>query len=471
MQGMRGAWSDSLGRTFAIAPNGKAGWSGMAISGSVIASDLHLMHLAKRTVQSLYKEAQGWIKKLADERPAELIGEEADNYNTFVRKATGLLSWAHKSEDSIRLHAMIKASAVRAGCALSATALDQEKYLLNVENGTLDLHSGQLREPCRGDYITRTAPVTYDPHAACPNWLAFLKRIMAENQEILPFLQQAAGYALTGSTQEQVFYLLYGTGANGKSTYLETLQEVMGDYALQVAPETLLIKKNDGIPNDLARCRRAFVAAIETEDGKRLAEARVKQLTGGDKVSARFLFAEWFDFKPEFKLFLATNHKPNVRGTDLAIWRRVRFIPSPSRFLMLSKTKSFLRNCMLNAPGSSTGCWPAVSDWQARGHMPPERVQEATKAYQHEQDALQTFLDDECITTHPRARVTVAQFYKVYKEWAERITNTSPANANSAKRWVRRIRTYRRGRRKMRWVWEGLGLLGRPPGSGDGIEA
>src|SRR5262249_31316671 len=157
----------------------------------------------------------------------------------------------------------------------------------------------------------KLAPINYDPAATCPTWEAFLERIMATNESLLGFLQRAVGYSLTGSTRERVTFFLYGTGANGKSTLLETLSSLLGDYAETTRSETLLIKTYDGgIPNDIAALKGArFVSTSETEEGKRLAEALVKAITGGDSLSARFMRGEFFKFKPSFKLWLASNHK------------------------------------------------------------------------------------------------------------------------------------------------------------------
>src|SRR5262249_36288427 len=158
------------------------------------------------------------------------------------------------------------------------------------------------------DLITKRAPVTYDPTAICPTWDAFLERIMKGNKNLIGFVQRAVGYSMTGDTRAQVMFILYGTGANGKSTFISTVMAMLSEYAMQTPTETLLMKRGDSIPNDLARLQGArFVAAVEAEHGRRLAESRVKQLTGGDMISARFLHHEWFDFKPTFKVFLAVN--------------------------------------------------------------------------------------------------------------------------------------------------------------------
>ena len=178
--------------------------------------------------------------------------------------------------------------------------------MLNVTNGTLDLNTGELREHRREDLITKLAPVNYDPKATCPIWEKFLDRIMDGNQNLIRYLQKAVGYALTGSIKEQCLFFLYGLGANGKSTFLNIIREMMGDYAKQTTSETFMVKRGDHIPCDIADLKGArFVAAAEVENGRRLAEVLVKQITGGDRVKARFLYGQLFEYDPEYKIFLA----------------------------------------------------------------------------------------------------------------------------------------------------------------------
>ena len=172
------------------------------------------------------------------------------------------------------------------------------------------------------------APVEFDPEAACPTFRAFLETIFANNENITEFLQRVLGYALTGNTREQIVNILCGTGSNGKSTLLGVIADILGDYAAQIESSTLMVKRGESINNDIARLAgRRFVSAIEAEAGKRLAESLVKTMSGGDRIVARFLHKEFFEFKPEFKVFLATNHRPRIYGTDHAIWRRIRLVP------------------------------------------------------------------------------------------------------------------------------------------------
>jgi putative DNA primase/helicase len=250
-------------------------------------------------------------------------------YASIWRKAG---RWRLTSADrgiAASLRAMVDLARSEPGIHVSPDDLDRDPWRLNVLNGTLDLRTGELEPQDPDDLITKLAPVEYDPEAKCVTWLGFLDRIMDGNQDLIDFLQRAAGYSLTGETTERVLFVLHGVGRNGKTTLLESLQAVLGEYAKVMAAEMLMARKNDGgIPNDVAALKGArLVTASEAEEGTRLGEAKVKQLTGGDTITARFLYGEFFSFRSEFKIWLATNHKPDVRGTDKAIWDRLPVVP------------------------------------------------------------------------------------------------------------------------------------------------
>ena len=199
---------------------------------------------------------------------------------------------------------------------------------MNVLNGTLDLRTGTLRPHRREDSLSKLAPVIYDENATCPRWLKFLDRVMDGNKDLITYLQRVAGYCLTDEVSEQCLWFLHGTGANGKSTLLQTLIDLMGDYGMQAVSEFLMVKTNESHPTERADLHgKRFVATIETEQGKRIAEALMKQMTGGDRLRARRMRQDFFEFAPTHKIFLAANHKPTVCGTDQAAWRRIKLIP------------------------------------------------------------------------------------------------------------------------------------------------
>jgi putative DNA primase/helicase len=271
-------------------------------------------------------DTTGELMRRAKMGVLRLYAEAAAERDPDRRKA--LATWARRSDSEARMREMINLAASEPYVPVRPAELDSQPWRLNVEDGTIDLRTGELLPHSRRDLITKLAPVRFDPKATCPTWLAFLDRVLGHDADLVGFLQRAIGYSLTGDTGEQVLFFLYGTGANGKSTLLETLRALLGDYAQQTDFTTLLERRGDGPRNDIAALQGArFVAAIEAAEGRRLAEGLVKQLTGGDAVSVRKLYSEPFTFRPEFKLWLAANHKPVIRGTDQAIWRRIRLVP------------------------------------------------------------------------------------------------------------------------------------------------
>ncbi len=293
---------------------------------------------------------------------------------------------------------------------------DGDPWVLGAPNGVIDLRTGQLREGRRDDRITMSAGVPYDPRAVCPRWEQFIREIFNHDEELVTFVQRAAGYSLTGDTSEQCLFLCHGTGANGKSTFLRTLAAVLGDYGHSMPFSTVELHQRAAIPNDLAALvGRRFVTASETNDGTRLNESRIKALTGEDAISARFLHAEFFTFVPVAKFWLAVNHKPVVRDDSYAFWRRIRLIP----FLQTFPGDKTLA-AALRAEGKGILSWAVRGclEWQQEGLPTPAAVSEATAAYQVESDPLQAFLD-EAIERAPDCETAAADLYDAYRRWAE----------------------------------------------------
>jgi len=250
--------------------------------------------------------------------------------------------------------------------------------------------------------------------------MEFLERIMNGNQSLIGFVQRIIGYSLTGDTREQCFFVLYGEGQNGKTTFLETVKASLGDYAKQTSTETLMLKRSGSIPNDIARLTGTRCAiAMETESGKRLAEGLIKQLTGSDTVTARFLFKEWFEFKPTFKILLGCNHKPQIGGTDLAIWRRIKLIPFTVTIPEKEKDKKLLDKLRKESPGILRWAVEGCLSWQKQGLGEPSEVKAATEKYQREMDALGQFLTD-CCTQKPGVQVGASEVYEAYRWWCKR---------------------------------------------------
>jgi putative DNA primase/helicase len=230
-------------------------------------------------------------------------------------------------------------------------------------------------------------------------------------------LQKVTGYALTGVTSEQALFLLYGTGANGKSTFLEVVRALSGVYARQAEFATFLARTSDTVRNDLARLAGArFVTAVEAASGRRLDEALVKQLTGGDPITARFLFQEFFEFTPQFKLFLATNHKPVIRGTEHAIWRRIHLIPFEVTISLEQQDRTLPDKLRAELPGILAWAVEGCLAWQREGLSMPDKVQQATASYREEMDTFGLFLTDRCLQNATVSTTTEA-LYQAYCTW------------------------------------------------------
>jgi len=392
---------------------------------------------AKSTVNSIYTEA------------AYATDDEA-------RKA--LARHALKSESDTRLKALLSQVQSEPSVPVTPDELDSNTFFLTVRNGTLNLRTGQLLPHRRFDLITKLAPVEFNSNATCPIWETFLKTIMAGKVGLISFLRRAVGYSLTGDTSERAMFIMYGSGANGKSTTLETLRTLLGDYATRTPTETLLAKRENSIPNDVAKLKGArFVSASETEEGKRLAEAQIKDLTGGDTISARFMRAEWFDFKPECKVWLSTNHKPVVRGTDRAIWDRLKLIPFDVRIPESQQDKKLLAKLQSELPGILAWAVRGCLEWQSEGLGVPDEVKSATEAYRSEMDVLAAFISD-CCTLDTNLYAQATTLYQAYKRWCEdngeRPKSQRFFGANLAERNFDRRRSGEKGS----YVWYGIGL-------------
>jgi putative DNA primase/helicase len=282
--------------------------------------------------------------------------------------------------------------------AIRASAFDQNKWLLNCSNGTLNLITGRLQEYKREDYITKSVNLDYDVAAECPTWLAFLKRIMNGNENLISFLRRAVGYSLTGEVNERAVFVLFGNGANGKSVFTEIILKLLGGYAC-VAPTSAVMKKQSGAAsNDIAKLKVARFASVnETEENGRIDESAIKAMSGDDTLTARLLYSEFFEFKPEFKIWLRTNHKPTVRGTDEGIWDRLKLIPFSVRIPKHEQDKQLAKKLQNELPGILAWAVAGCLEWQRDGLGVPEEVEQSTNEYRSEQDTFSRFIDECCI--------------------------------------------------------------------------
>ena len=327
---------------------------------------------------------------------------------------------AFSSESVFRRKAALESAQSIPSLATTTSDYDQDPFLLTVANGTLDLRTGKLRQARQDDLITRATEVPYKESAKCPRWLKFLGEVFSGDQDLIDFVWRAVGYSLTGDTQEQCFFLLHGNGANGKTTFLEILLKLLGTHAQTASFSTFTAQVDRQSPrNDIAGLHGArFVKAAESEQKVQLAEAVVKQVTGGDTISARFLYGEFFEYKPQFKLWLATNHKPVILGTDHAIWRRIRFIPFHKRFKGKEKDPKLMEKLEAELPGILAWAVMGCLDWQQNGLGEAPSVSQATDQYRRESDPVGRFIERKCKLAAD-SRIGGSELYSAYSEWCD----------------------------------------------------
>jgi putative DNA primase/helicase len=348
---------------------------------------------------------------------ARCIPREAQQPGLPPDEVNAILKHAKKSAARSSMKAMIEVAKWFPSVTVHLTQLDVDPWLLNCQNGTLDLRTGELKSHNPFDLITKVISVPYDPEALCPLWDNTISKLMGNDPAKVSFLQRMAGYLLTGDTSEQCLFVFHGPGSNGKTTILEVFRELMAEYARHTTTASLLQTTASLIRNDLARLDKTrLVTAVEVGMGKRLDEALVKQLTGGDQVTARFLYKEFFEFKPEFKLIIAANHKPDIRGVDHGIWRRIHLIPFDVIIPREEIDKDLPAKLRNELPGILAWAVRGCREWLEGGLMVPDSIAAATAEYRHEMDVLENFFEDKCIKAADK-RAPVGLIYSDYEKW------------------------------------------------------
>lgn len=385
-------------------------------------------------------------------------------------RAGALGSWAIRSMNDAGIKATLRSATSEPEIAAAVADLDADPFLLNARNGTVDLRTGGLRPHAKEDLITKICAVDFDPDAPCPLWEAFLLRAMGGDAERVRYLQRVIGYALSGDTREQAIFIFHGEGRDGKTTFVETVLSLLGGYATKVPTQTLVQKKGDEtIPSDIAQLPGArFVAANETSAGRELNESLVKDLSGGDTISARHLYRPFFRFKPSHKLILYGNHRPTVVGTDLGIWRRIRLIEFGPSLTDKEDQKDYGRVLLGEGPGILAWAVRGCTEWLSGGLKEPQSVVDATAAYRGEMDLIGGYLDA-CCERGDRHKEAGAKLYSAYHGWCAEngeAAMTSTAFGNELKRhgirkektnganWRHGLRLTEEGKKHARFVVE-----------------
>jgi len=324
--------------------------------------------------------------------------------------------FALASQNKGRLQAMVDLAISQPGVAISQALLDGKHIFLGVENGVVDLSTGELLPNAPEYLITKYVSAPYSEAAECPIWSGFLNTIFGCDQTLIEYIQKAIGYSLTGKTDEQVLFMLCGAGSNGKTVFIETIRRLLGDHARAMSADTLMSTSYSRQSNDIARLEGARVVTVsEINEGKRFDQERVKKLTGGDRVNARYLYQEDFEFTPCFKVWICTNHKPNA-GDGHAMWRRIHLIPFKVIIPAEQQDRTLLAKLENELPGILNWAVQGCLKYQQEGLTEPECIKDATNDYRREMDKLQQWLDDMCSmgpSEHERAG-TLYESYKIY---------------------------------------------------------
>src|SRR5690606_20900317 len=352
--------------------------------------------------------AQEFAKSLYDIVPD--LARSKDEFQTAFRHAT-------RTNKLAGIRAFLELA--KSELTITSNSLDQEPFLLNTLSGTVDLKTGELRKHRPTDYLTKLCPFHYNPDGDCSTWLEFLETILPD-ATVRDYLQKAIGYSLTGVVRERAFFICYGFGRNGKSVFIDTISKLLGDYARNTTADSLMRKQMASIPNDIARLKGArFVTTAETDEGRQLHESLIKSLTGGDKITARYLFNEFFDFYFEGKLWLATNHIPVIKDQSNGMWDRIKLIPfsvtiDPAKAIDKDELVELLLG---EAAGIMAWAVEGCLQWQREKRLiTPEVIEREVARYKYEQDSIAQFLEERT-ETGEYFEIENSALFNAYREY------------------------------------------------------
>ena len=395
-----------------------------------------IMRHAKGVVRDMHKEIRTW-------------GLEPKEYREARHEVL-------KVESTGRLKSMCENA--RSDVYATHKTWDNDPYLFNCANGTVDLRTGELLPHRPERWQSKIAPVPYEPDAKCPKWEEFLARIFGDDTELIEFVQRSVGLSMIGEVLENILYVMWGTGANGKSTFLKVIMKVLGDYSRAAASDLLMYADNPQHSTAIAELRGVrMVATVETNAGGRISEATVKMLTGGDERNARFLFQDAFTYEPSDTFWLATNHKPVITGNSEGIWRRLKLIPFNVSIPKAEQDKKLPEHLRAEHAGILAWAVRGCLEYQKHGLTDPHAVHVATAGYRTEMDSLNAFLEESTVV-QPGCRISSGELYKSYTAWC------NEAGEKAATQRFLGLRLGERGFVRVRlspsnrWAWEGLRL-------------
>lgn len=395
------------------------------------------MRLAKETVRSIHTEAQNTI----DEERRDAITQHA-----------------YRSESAERIRAIVSLAATESELLVRHEQLDRDLWLFNVRNGTIDLQTSKLSKHRRTDYITKVSPVEFNKRAKAPRWEDFLLEIFDGDEALTGFVRRAVGYSLTGDTREHALFFCFGSGRNGKSTFFDVIRELMSGYAVQADFTTFQSSRNEGPRHDLARMRGArIVTAIEARGDRSFDETILKQMTGGDTVTARHLYEKSFEFKPQFKLWLAANHLPLVREQTEAFWSRIMMIPF-TVYIPPHKRKKNLAS-VLNKELSGVLNWAlkGCDEWRRNGLMAPDTVRKAINEYKAEFDTASEFFMAKCTISRDEW-TSRSGLYQAFSDWWMEARGRHPLSHTVFNRMINERTDIRPKKRNNIRGWQGVGV-------------
>jgi putative DNA primase/helicase len=370
-----------------------------------------------------YALTKGVIAAIDEELRVARLKNEKDAVEAIEARRKyrcALLKWHEQSQNVSRIAATLKM--LSSALVVAHTELDTHPWLLNCQNGTVDLRTGTLQDHDRGDFLTQIAPVDYDPEAACPAWLRFLSSSLAGNAAIVLYLQRLIGYAITGLTTEHLLLFFYGRGNNGKSTFFTTLLAALGDDYSCAAPPDLLVRPRGAAaphPTEIASLYgKRMASCAELGEGQALDEPKVKRLTGGDPIRCRRMNEDWWTFAPNHTIFASGNDKLVVSGWDVGIWRRIKLIPWHIQIASDAVDRDLPSKLRAELVGILAWCVAGCLEWQRIGLAEPESVVSATALYRLDSDPLGRFIST-ALAVDPHGHITKAALRERYESWAK----------------------------------------------------